>query len=189
LKLKIFIFVNIFLSQSLYGEVKSIKWDTSLITSFSYKTSSKNLELLPAYGLSFSFRDLFVKAETKFSLRTDFLEESWKSSEGSFSVGVERFSFREWGILTNPVSNGFLVGAGLAVGASQSVVNTNIQSESFKSYGVFEPLWGLMIDGQYDLTERESEKIFIDVMIRKIFAKSYVEGSRNELDFGIGIKF
>jgi hypothetical protein len=177
------------LAHSSWAIGKKSKFDVSLLTSFSYNFTSKALDINQAYGASFTFRNLYMMGETKFSLRSDYFQESWKTAEGSFSVAVDRKIFREWAILTNPVNQNFLIGTGLALGFSQSAVDTNIQGESFKSYGTPEPLWGLMVNGQYDIMETATDKIFIETIVRKIFANNYVKGERNEFDLGIGIKF
>jgi hypothetical protein len=181
--------MTLFLCNSLFAANRKTNFDASLLTSFTYNMTNKISDLNQSYGVSFTARNLYMIAETKFSLRSDFFQESFKSEEGSFSVAVDRKIFREWAILTNPVNSDFLVGTGIALGFSQSVVDTDIQGESFKSAGTLEPLWGLMIDGQYTVANALVSDLFIDVMIRKMFANNYTKGERNELDFGVGVKF
>lgn len=164
-------------------------FDASLLTSFSYSTSAKSLDIVQAYGAAFTFRNLYMFGETKFSMHSDFFTESWKTQEGAFSVGVERMTLREWAVLTNPAAVDLLMGIGLGIGVAQSTVKTKIQDESFKAYGNWEPLWGLMVNGQYEVENQLMSNLFVELALKKIFANNFAKGERAEVDLAVGVRF
>jgi hypothetical protein len=177
---------------SIFASVPAVvthPFDASLISSFNYTSTPKSLDINQAYGVAFTLRNLYMFGETKFSLRTDLLTESSKTSEGAFSVNVQRLGGREWALLMNPASTELLVGIGLGLGAAQNQVETTIQGEKFKSYGSWEPLWGLMVNAQYQVEFQFVPNLFIELALKKIYANNYSRGERTEVDLGMGIRF